>query len=376
MDGVRIVSLLPAATEMACALGLAEQIVGVSHECAHPNAIAARPKLTRSALPAGLTQGEIDAFVTARLRSGESLYEIDAALLRTLAPDLILTQDLCEVCGVSSRELDVVCELLQNAPLILRFSPKALADVHENLRALGEATGRSAAAERIIADARTRASFIANRLAGVPRPRVFCMEWLDPPYCSGHWVAEMVEIAGGRDALSRKGSDSVRVAWEDVVAWAPEVLILMPCGLGIEQVIRHAEILPVLPRWTELPAVRHDRVFAVDADAYFARPGPRLSDGLELLARILHPEFEWPAIEAAAAPLCTKRCEGCGTLFLCRTSTGCWCESVCVPPSVLTEFRESWSDCLCRACLHAGRTHTAGLTWTPKTPTDAHEPSA
>ena len=356
MNGARIASLLPAATEMACALGLAEQIVGVSHECAYPNVIAARPKLTRSVLPASLTQAEIDAFVTARLRSGESLYEVDGALLRTLAPDLILTQDLCEVCGVSSRELDVACELLQNAPRILRFSPKSLTDVHENLRALGEATCRSAEAERLIADARTRANFIANRLAGAPRPRVFCMEWLDPPYCSGHWVPEMVEIAGGRDALSRKGSDSARVAWEDVVAWAPEVLILMPCGFGIEQVIQHAEILPLLPRWAELPAVRHDRVFAVDANAYFARPGPRLSDGLELLAHIFHPELEFPAIEAAAIPLWTKRCERCGMLFLCRKLSGCWCESVCVPPAVLAELSKSYSECLCRPCLQAVQT--------------------
>jgi iron complex transport system substrate-binding protein len=368
MDGARIASLLPAATEMACALGLVDQIVGVSHECDYPNAIATRPKLTSSVLPRGLTQEEINAFVTSRLRGGESLYEIDTRLLRELAPDLILTQDLCEVCGVSSKELDVACQILPNTPRILRFSPQSLADVHENLRVLAEATGRRAAAERIIASAQSRASFIANRLAGVPHPRVFCMEWLDPPYCSGHWVPEMLEIAGGTDSLSRKGRDSVRIAWEDVLTWAPEVLILMPCGFNLEQVIRQAEVLPALPRWPELPAVQDNRVFAVDANAHFARPGPRLSDGLDLLARIVHPEFEWPKIEATAVRLQTKRCESCGTFFFCRTSPGCWCASIGVLPSVLREFSESYIDCLCRACLLAGRTQTVGASTleTPK----------
>jgi iron complex transport system substrate-binding protein len=360
MDGARIASLLPAATEMACALGLAEQIVGVSHECDYPNAITTRPKLTRSVLPRGLTQAEIDGFVTSRLRGGESLYEIDTQLLRTLAPDLILTQDLCEVCGVSSKELDVACQILPNTPRILRFSPKSLADVCENLRALGEATGRSAAAEHIIADAQRRASFIATRLAGISCPRVFCLEWLDPPYCSGHWVPEMLEIAGGRDSLARKGRDSVRIPWENVLTWAPEVLILMPCGFNLEQVIRQADVLPRLPKWSELPAVQNNRVFAVDANAHFARPGPRLSDGLELLARIVHPEFEWPQIQATAVPLRTKRCERCGTFFFCRTFPGCWCASIDVLPSLLREFSESYSDCLCRECLLAGRTQTVG----------------
>jgi iron complex transport system substrate-binding protein len=321
MIAPRIVSLLPGATEMVCALGLADELVGVSHECSYPDFVAARPRVTRSVLPPGLSQEAIDAFVTSRLRGGESLYEIDVALLRTLEPELILTQDLCEACGVSSKETDGACEGLPNNPRILRFSPKTLAGIYENLRTLGEATGRSDVAERLIAEARTVAARIAGRVALLPRPRVFCMEWLEPPYCSGHWVPEMVEIAGGIDALSRKGTDSVRIAWDDVLCWAPEVLLLMPCGFGLEEIIPQTVRLTSLPRWSEIPAVRNDRVFAVDANAYFARPGPRLFDGIELLARLIHPELEWPAIEATAVPLRTKQCERCGALFLCRTPT-------------------------------------------------------
>jgi iron complex transport system substrate-binding protein len=357
MTGTRIVSLLPAATEMACALGLADRLVGISHECRYPDFIAARPKLTRSVLPQGLNQAAIDAFVTARLRAGESLYEVDEALLRALEPDLILTQDLCEVCGVSSREVDRACEILPNNPHLLRFSPKSLAGIYENLKMLGEATGRSEAAARIVADARRRTLDVESRVASLPKPRVFCMEWLDPPYCSGHWVPEMVESAGGVDRLSRKGTDSVRVEWADVLAWSPEVLLLMPCGFDLQEIIPQTARMPSLPGWAQLPAVRDDRVFVVDANAYFARPGPRVVDGIELLARLIHPELEWRSIEAAAVRLRTKICESCRALFLCQQSAGCWCGTVCVPHAELKKLSETHSDCLCPDCLgsYAGR---------------------
>ena len=351
MSGRRIASLLPAATDMVCALGLGDRLIGISHECSYPDFAAALPKLTRSALPHGLSQPEIDAFVSARLRAGESLYAVDDALLRRLEPDLILAQDLCEVCGVSSRDIDGVCDTLPGNPRILRFSPKSIAGIHDNLRMLGVAAGASEAAERIIAAARHRIAEVEQRVAALPRPRVFCMEWLDPPYCSGHWVPEMVEIAGGVDALSRKGADSVRVTWNEVLAWAPEVLFLMPCGFALEDIIPQTARLPSQPGWSELPAVREDRVFVVDANAYFARPGPRVIDGIELIARCIHPMRDWPEIEPAAVRLRTKRCESCGELFFCRTASGCWCASVALADADRKCLAETHADCLCPACL-------------------------
>jgi iron complex transport system substrate-binding protein len=353
MSGGRIVSLLPAATEMVCALRLADRLVGISHECNYPDFVATRPRVTRSALPSGLSQAEIDSFVTARLRKGESLYEIDETLLRSLEPDLILTQDLCEVCGVSSKETDRACEMLPNSPSVLRFSPKCLRDINENLRTLAQVTGRSDLAEQIIAEMQSRTTHVARRVAELRRPRVFCMEWLDPPYCSGHWVPEMVEIAGGIDSLSRKGTDSVRIAWDDVLAWAPEIIFLMPCGFGLDEIIPHTLHLPSLPGWSNLPAVRDSRVFIVDANAYFARPGPRVIEGIELLARLIHPELEWRVIDAASVRLRFKTCEECGALFPCRPSAGCWCGSVHVSAMVLKELSETHADCFCPTCLNA-----------------------
>jgi iron complex transport system substrate-binding protein len=353
MSGERIVSLLPAATEMVCALGLADRLVGISHECNYPDFVGTRPRVTRSALPTGLSQAEIDNFVTTQLRKGESLYEIDEALLRSLEPDLILTQDLCEVCGVSSKEADRACQTLPGSPSVLRFSPKCLPDIYENLRILAQATGRSGLAERVIGEMQSRATQVARRVTGLCRPRVFCMEWLDPPYCSGHWVPEMVEIAGGIDSLSRKGTDSVRISWADVTAWAPEIIVLMPCGFGMDEILPHTLHLPSVAGWSNLPAVRDSRIFIVDANAYFARPGPRVIEGIELLARLIHPELEWPVIDAASVRLRFKTCEGCGVSFPCRPSAGCWCASVHVSGAVLRELREIHADCLCPACLGA-----------------------
>ncbi len=360
MTAKRIVSLLPAATDMVCALGLADRLVGVSHECRHPGFIAALPKLTRSALPEGLSQAEIDAFVTARLRAGESLHAIDEALLRRLEPDLILAQELCEVCGVSSREVDAACETLPGNPPILRFTPKSIAGIHENLELLGRATEQSEAARSLIEDARRRIADVERRVAPLARPRVFCMEWLDPPYCSGHWVPEMVEIAGGIDGLSRKGADSVRIPWDDVLTWAPEVLFLMPCGFALEEIIPQTARLPSLPGWSQLPAVRDDRVFVVDANAYFARPGPRVIDGIELLARSIHPQLEW-AIKPAAVRLRTKACDSCGAPFFCQAAAACWCGSVRLSSAARKTLSDTHADCLCPACLasHSARELTA-----------------
>ena len=292
----QIVSFLPSATEMACALGLSDQLVGITHECDYPAEIKGKPVVVRNALHIEkMNQAEIDVAVAQRMRDGRSLYEVDEKLLQELAPDLILTQDLCQVCAPSGNEVSQALKLLPKQPQILWLTPNSLEQIFANLRELGEATGRTKKAEELVAAGRARLEKIAAVTRNLSdRPRVFCMEWLDPVYCSGHWVPEMVRVAGGIDSLSRQGKDSVRIPWEDVVKWAPEVLIISPCGFNLEKTIEQAVQLFTYDGWANLPAVREGRVYAVDANSYFARPGPRVVDGTELLAHLIHPElFAW-----------------------------------------------------------------------------------
>lgn len=295
MSELRIISFLPAATEMVCALGLADALVGISHECDYPPEVRSKPVVVRPAIPFdGLSQREIDEAFSRRLREGMSLYEVDEIRLGELAPDLILTQDLCQVCAPSGNEITKVVKSLPENPRILSLTPKSLEGIFENLREIGHATDRLRDAEALIARSRARLDRVATATRHTTRPRVFCMEWLDPVYCSGHWVPEMVELAGGVDSLGRKGADSVRLPWEEVRQWAPEVLIVMPCGYRLDKVVELTSQLFANPGWSELPAVRNGRVHAVDANAYFARPGPRVVEGTELLAHLIHPElFPW-----------------------------------------------------------------------------------
>ena len=298
----QIVSFLPSATEIACALGLSDQLVGITHECDYPQEITGKPIVVRNALPIEtMSQREIDQVVAQRMREGRSLYEIDEKLLQALAPDLILTQDLCQVCAPSGNEVSQTLDLLPKKPQILWLTPNSLEQIAGNIRDLGEATGRAKEAQELIARGRARLETIAavtRKLSD--RPRVFCMEWLDPVYCSGHWVPEMVMLAGGEDALSRVGKDSTRVAWDDVMKWAPEVLIVTPCGFNLEKSIEQARQLVRYPGWSDLPAVRKGRVYAVDANSFFARPGPRVVDGTELLAHLIHPDlFDWKGSKTA-----------------------------------------------------------------------------
>ena len=314
---LRIVSFLPSATEMACALGLAEQLVGITHECDYPQEIKGKPIVVRSALPVeNMSEQEIDRAVSERLRNGQSLYHVDEQLLCELAPDSILTQDLCQVCAPSGNEVSQVLDSLPCKPQILWLTPKTLDEIFDNIRQLGAATGRSEQAEALIEDGRAHLDGIATITDTLRyRPRVFCMEWLDPVYCCGHWVAEMVRMAGGRDELGREGADSVRIAWTDVLRWGPEIVVLMPCGFDLDKTIAHTQGLLAFAGWPDVPAVRSGRVYAVDASAYFARPGPRVVDGTQLLAHLIHPNlFEWtgpprafqrlryPASESASLP--------------------------------------------------------------------------
>ena len=298
----QIVSFLPSATEMACALGLSEQLIGITHECDYPPEVRGKAIVVRKALPIEtMSQREIDIAVSERMREGRSLYEVDEKLLQELAPDLILTQDLCQVCAPSGNEVSQALNLLPKRPQVLWLTPNSLEEIFANLRELGEATGHIKEAEELIAEGRARLQKIeaVTRNLSV-RPRVFCMEWLDPVYGSGHWVPEMVKIAGGLDALSQEGADSVRIPWDEVVEWKPEVLIVTPCGFDLEQTVEQSRQLFTYPRWSTLPAVRNGRVYAVDANSYFARPGPRVVDGTELLAHLIHPVlFSWHGSKAA-----------------------------------------------------------------------------
>jgi iron complex transport system substrate-binding protein len=302
MNAARIVSFLPSATEMAFALGLGDQLVGITHECDYPPEVEGKPVVVRNVLPIEkMSQPEIDVAVTQRMRDGLSLYQVDEKLLQELAPDIIMTQDLCQVCAPSGNEVSQALNLLPKKPRILWLTPKSLEEIFDNLRELGQATGRLKEAEELIAAGRGRLEKLASVTRTLSqRPRVFCLEWLDPVYCSGHWMPEMVEIAGGIDGLARKGTDSVRIPWDDVLKWKPEVLIVTPCGFNLDKVIEQTPQLFGYPGWSELPAVRDGRVYAVDANSYFARPGPRVVEGTELLAHLIHPDiFQWEGSQGA-----------------------------------------------------------------------------
>src|SRR5215469_6909003 len=296
MNDWHIASFLPAATEMVFALGLGEKLIGVSHECDFPPDARTKPIVVRPALPLEkMSLREIDVAVAERIGTGQSLYQVDERLLHELKPNLIVTQNLCQVCAPSGNELTVALKLLELKPEIVWMSPHSLEDIFQNLRDLGRVTGRLNEAEQFITCARARLQRISDIIKKAKhRPRAFCLEWIDPYYCCGHWVPEMVELAGGQDALGRKGADSVRISSTDIAGLSPEILVVSPCGFGVEEAAEQAKQLLQQPSWNDFPAVLNDRVFAVDANAYFSRPGPRVVDGVELLAHLIHPELcDW-----------------------------------------------------------------------------------
>lgn len=300
---MRIVSLLPSATEILFLLGLGDAVVGVSHECDWPPEVAGRPVLVRPAVDPGLPSAEIDRQVSARLRAGQGLYVLDEAKLAEARPDLIVTQALCDVCAVRHDEVLAAAARLPRRPAVVSLLPGSLADVLADIRRVGEAAGRgpeAAAAAAALAERIEAVRAAAARLRA--RPVTVAIEWLDPIMIGGHWVPEQIAIAGGLDPLGRPGVPSVKVEWARVVEARPEVLVLMPCGFDRERAIREAPAVAGRPGFAELPAVQAGRVYAVNGHAYFNRPGPRLVDGLELLAHLLHPEaFPWPAGLPASA---------------------------------------------------------------------------
>ena len=294
---MRVASLLPSATEIVHYCGAGDALVGVTHECDYPPGVERLPTLTSSNIGHDMTSAGIDAAVERHLTGTGSLYALDARLLEELAPDLIITQGLCDVCAVSMDLVSEVVAGLESEPEVLSLNPTSLREVLDDTIRVGEVLGRGEETRAKVAALEERLVRVEEAVAGLPRPRVGCIEWLDPPFSAGHWVPEMVRIAGGEDLFARPGETSARLTWEEVSEAAPDVLVLMPCGFDAPHAAEEARrVLPELPVWEDLPAVRKGRVWAVDANSYFSRPAPRLVDGVEILARILHPEalFEEP----------------------------------------------------------------------------------
>ncbi|MBV9196180.1 MAG: cobalamin-binding protein [Solirubrobacterales bacterium] len=293
---MRIVSLVPSATEMLFALGLGADLIAVTHECDYPVAARELPKVTRDVLPAGLSSAEIDAAVKQRTLAGESIYELDDDLLRELRPDLIVTQGLCSVCAVAYDDVRAIAEEIETRPRVVSLDPHTVGEVLGDARTLAQATDRKDAGVELVRDASARIDRIRLAVRGARRPRVAALEWLDPPFVAGHWTPQLIEYAGGEDVLGFAGEPSEERGWEELQRSQPDVVIVMPCGFDVEFAYREAEM-----HREELAAIGAGEVVAVDAAAYFSRPGPRIVDGLELLGHILHPEV----VPEAPAPLMT-----------------------------------------------------------------------
>jgi iron complex transport system substrate-binding protein len=288
---IRIVSLVPAATEIAGALRLMENVVGVSHECDFPSEANTRPRVTHCPVHnTVLTSREVDAWVRRALRENGTIYTIDEPLLRKLRPDVILTQKLCDVCAVGYGTVARLAETLPGPPQVVNLEPSSLSDIFDDIRRVAELCGVPDRGEKIITQLSDRIEAVRRRAKLIPhRPRCFLMEWVDPPFCSGHWGPELVEIAGGYDPLGRKHQPSVQVKWQQVLDAWPEIIVLALCGYSINRARRDYEILRRFPDFDSLPAAQSGNVYVVDASAYFARPGPRIVDSAEILAGILHP---------------------------------------------------------------------------------------
>jgi iron complex transport system substrate-binding protein len=301
---MRIVSLLPSTTEIAYALDLGAQVVGVTHECDWPPAVRGTPVVTSSALPdKGASSAEIDEIVSSQRGEQISIYHLDHALLRQLQPDLILTQALCDVCAVSFDTVQAAVRDLGGSPRILSLEPTTLEGIFETISSAGEATGKQSTAAAVVDELRQRVAQVQQRVqvSATDRPRVACLEWLDPVFGPGHWLPELVELAGGEPGLGTAGAPSRRVEWDEVLEFAPEVLVLSCCGFNVARTTAEAQhILPQRSGWHDLPAVQNGRVYAVDGNAYFSRPGPRIVESLELLAYLLHPALfsDWSGSDA------------------------------------------------------------------------------
>lgn len=286
---MRIVSLLPSATEIVCGLGLEDQLVGVTHECDYPDAVRALPKVTNTLIPTDASSAAIDALVRERLKTRRALYTLDYATVERLAPDLIVTQTLCDVCAVDEAEVTAAACRLPGRPRVVNLEPTTLDGVLANVRTVGEAAGVPQRADEVVRDLSGRIAAVAARSANVARPRVLLLEWLDPPFSCGHWSPELVSLAGGDEVIGKPGERSRTLTWAEVAAARPEVVVVACCGFSVERTMVDVSAIASRPEWAALPAVRSGRVYVVDGSAFFSRPGPRLVDALEILAHALDP---------------------------------------------------------------------------------------
>jgi len=315
---MRIATLLPSATEIVCVLGLAADVVAVTHECDYPPEMRTRTVVVHPLVDAAASGRDIDAAVEAALMRGDPLYRIDLDALAAARPDLLITQDLCDVCALPSLDVEAVVARLPGAPTVLRLHPHTLEDVFGDVITVAGAVGHLGAAQCVVADLRARAARVEAAVRGRPRPRVFCMEWIDPPFCGGHWMPEMVERAGGREVLGRHARPSFRVEWDAIAHAAPEVIVLTVCGFDVARTLQELDAIASRPEWLALPAVAAGRVYATDGSSFFSRSGPRLVTGLEILGAILHPEagpWDTPPgswVRVGEAPVLSERVAASG----------------------------------------------------------------
>ncbi len=288
---MRIVSLLPSATEIVCELGLGDQLVGVTHECDYPSFVRGLPKVTRTLIPHDASSREIDGLVRDRLKTERALYSLDLPTLEKLSPDLIVTQALCDVCAVAESEVTAAACSLPGKPQVVNLEPTCLEEVYECLLAVGRAAGVEDRAHQTVAKLRNRADRVEKLSREIAdHPRVVLLEWIDPPFCSGHWSPELVRIAGGVEVLGQSGQPSRTTTWSEIAEADPDIMVIACCGFDIE---RTRQDLPILTRYLgfeQLACVRSKEVYIVDGSAYFSRPGPRLVDSLEILAHVFHPD--------------------------------------------------------------------------------------
>jgi iron complex transport system substrate-binding protein len=306
---MRICSFLPSSTEIVYALGLGDSLAGVTFECDYPPEARRKPVVVNTKLPHGLSPEEIDRQVNEFAARGESLYRLDLEKLQRIQPDLIITQDLCHVCAATPHDLGAVLPNLAKPPRVLSLRPKCLEDVWQDIVSVGEAAGCEMEAVRLVAELKGRVTRVRTLAAkrSFSRPRVLCLEWVSPPFVAGHWVPEMVVSAGGEDVLGKPGVPSYRANWEQIIASQPEVILFMPCGYSAAQTYDEVRAFRFPEGWRDLPAVRNGRVYAVDANSYFSRPGPRLADGLEILLNVIRGVREVPIPPHSVIEIATAR---------------------------------------------------------------------
>lgn len=289
---MRIVSLLPSATEIVCELGLGDRLVGVTHECDWPPFVRDLPKVTSTAIPQDCSSREIDTLVRERLKSEKALYSLNLDELRQLGPDLIITQALCDVCAVAESEVQAAACVLPGQPKVVNLEPMTLHEVFESMLLVGRAAGFVEQAEAAVSRLQARVRAVEERTAAIEnRPRVVFLEWIDPPFCAGHWTPQLVRIAGGTEAIGQEGTPSRTVAWSEILQADPDVLVIACCGFDVPRIMEDMPILARQAGFRELKSCRDGRIYLIDGSAYFNRPGPRLVDSLEILANALHPQI-------------------------------------------------------------------------------------